>query len=164
MDKNNIFSLESSGCFEDPSTELLSSRAHQMLAQATEMELDEFLTHYRDQRSATGLQAVVKSGYHPWRQVQTGIGAIAVRMPKVRSNTTEPVTFRSSLVPPYLRRSMQLEKFVPYLYLKGISSGDMADVLRMLVGDAQVRGFSTGVVSRQKQAGKMNTSKGFKPT
>ena len=122
-----------------------------MLAQAIEAERDEFLTHYRDQRSAAGLQAVVKSGYHPSRQVQTGLGPVAVRMPKVRSNTTEPVLFRSSLVPPYLRRSMQLEEFVPYLYLKGISSGDMADVLRMLVGDAQARGFSTGVVSRLKQ-------------
>ncbi len=84
---------------------------------------------------------MVKSGYQPSRQVQTGIGPIAVRMPKVRLNTAGPVTFRSSLVPPYLRRSMQLEEFVPYLYLKGISSGDMADVLRMLVGDDQTRGF-----------------------
>ncbi len=40
---------------------------------------------------------------------------------------------------------------MPYLQLKGISSGDMADVLRMLVGDAQARGFSAGVVSRLKQ-------------
>ena len=151
MDKDNIFSLENSGCFEDSLTELLRSSAQQMLAQAIEAERDEFLTHYRDQRSAAGLQAVVKSGYHPSRQVQTGIGPVAVRMPKVRSNTAEPVTFRSSLVPPYLRRSMQLEEFVPYLYLKGISSGDMADVLRMLVGDDQARGFSASVVSRLKQ-------------
>ena len=151
MDKDNIFSLKNSGCFEDSLTELLRSSAQQMLAQAIEAERDEFLTHYRDQRSAAGLQAVVKSGYHPSRQVQTGIGPVAVRMPKVRSNTAEPVTFHSSLVPPYLRRSMQLEEFVPYLYLKGISSGDMADVLRMLVGDDQARGFSAGVVSRLKQ-------------
>ena len=151
MDKDNIFSLENSGCFEDSLTELLRSSAQQMLAQAIEAERDEFLTHYRDQRSAAGLQAVVNSGYHPSRQVQTGIGPVAVRMPKVRSNTAEPVTFRSSLVPPYLRRSMQLEEFVPYLYLKGISSGDMADVLRMLVGDDQARGFSASVVSRLKQ-------------
>ena len=151
MDKDNIFSLENSGCFEDSLTELLRSSAQQMLAQAIEAERDEFLAHYRDQRSAAGLQAVVKSGYHPSRQVQTGIGPVAVRMPKVRSNTDEPVTFRSSLVPPYLRRSMQLEEFVPYLYLKGISSGDMADVLRMLVGDDQARGFSASVVSRLKQ-------------
>ena len=151
MDKDNIFSLENSGCFEDSLTELLRSSAQQMLAQAIETERDEFLAHYRDQRSAAGLQAVVKSGYHPSRQVQTGIGPVAVRMPKVRSNTAEPVTFRSSLVPPYLRRSMQLEEFVPYLYLKGISSGDMADVLRMLVGDDQARGFSASVVSRLKQ-------------
>ena len=90
---------------------------------------------------------VVKSGFHPHRQVQTGIGPVAVRMPKVRSNTAEMVTFRSSLAPLYLRKSKQLEEFLPYLYLKGISSGDMADVLRMLVGDTQARGFSAGVVT-----------------
>ena len=61
------------------------------------------------------------------------------------------MTFRSSLVPPYLRRAKRLEEFLPYLYLRGISSGDMADVLRVLVGDAQARGFSAGVVSRLKQ-------------
>ena len=94
---------------------------------------------------------MVKSGFHPRRQVQTGVGSIVVRMPKVRSNTAEPVTFRSSLMPPYLRRAKRLEEFLPYLYLRGISSGDMADVLRVLVGDAQARGFSAGAVSRLKQ-------------
>ena len=75
MDKDNIFLLENSGCFEDSLTELLRSRAQQMLSQAIEAERDEFLTHYRDQRSATGLQAVVKRGYHLSRQVQTEYSA-----------------------------------------------------------------------------------------
>ena len=61
MDKDNIFSLKNSGCFEDSLTELLRSSAQQMLAQAIEAERDEFLTHYRDQRSATGLQVAVNS-------------------------------------------------------------------------------------------------------
>ena len=63
MDKDNIFSLENPGCFEYPLTELLRTSVQQMLAQAIEAERDEFLTHNRDQRSVTGLQAVVRSSY-----------------------------------------------------------------------------------------------------
>ncbi len=139
MGKDNIFSLEKPDYFEDSLTDLLRDSAQRMLGEAIQAECDEFLLGYRGQRSAAGLQAVVKSGFHPRRQVQTGIGSIAVRMPKVRSNTSEPVTFRSLLVPPYLRRAKRLEEFLPYLYLKGISSGDMADVLRVLVGDTEAR-------------------------
>ena len=61
MDKNKIFSLEKSGCFEDSLTELLRSSAQQMLTQAIEAECVEFLTQYRDQRSAAGLQFSVIS-------------------------------------------------------------------------------------------------------
>lgn len=151
MSKNNVFSLENGGNFEDALSALLKDSAQRMLAAAIEAERDEFLLAHRERRSAAGLRAVVKSGYHPRRQVQTGIGAIEVRLPKVRSNTGEPVTFRSSLVPPYLRRTKRLDEFLPYLYLKGISTGNMADVLCALTGERKARGFSAGVVSRLKK-------------
>ena len=151
MGKDKIFSLENREFCADPLTDLLRDSAQRMLEQAILAERDEFLSRYEDQRSDEGLRAVVRSGYHPRREVQTGIGPVSVRMPKVRSNTAEAVTFRSQLVPPYLRRATRLDEFLPYLYLKGVSTGDMADALRVLVGEREVRNFSPGVVSRLKQ-------------
>ena len=98
MGKDNHSSPENPSCCEDSLTELLRSSVQQMLAQATEAERDEFLVNYRDQHSATGLQAAVKSSYHPYREIQTGIEPVAIRMPKVHSNTPEPVTIHTSCV------------------------------------------------------------------
>jgi hypothetical protein len=68
------------------------------------------------------------------RPFQTGIGPVSVRIPKVRSKDGTPVTFRSALVPPYVRRTKMLEAALPWLYLKGISSGEMAPALKVLLG------------------------------
>ncbi len=69
---------------------------------------------------------VVRNGHHPGREIQTGIGPLTVQVPKVRSRRGEPVTaFRSALVPPYVRKTASLEAAIPWLYLKGISTGEM---------------------------------------
>jgi transposase-like protein len=63
------------------------------------------------------------------RELQTGLGPVTVRIPKVRAKTGEPVTFRSALVPPYVRKTKSLEAALPWLYLKWISSGEMGEAL-----------------------------------
>ena len=83
-------------------------------------ELESFLSQFSAARTETGHAAVVRNGHHPARPVQTGIGPMSVRIPKVRSRTGEPVTFRSALVPPYMRKTRTLEAALPWLYLKGI--------------------------------------------
>jgi putative transposase len=60
------------------------------------------------------------------------------------------VTFRSALVPPYVRRTRSLEAALPWLYLKGISSGEMGEALKVLVGP-EAAGLSASTVSRLKQ-------------
>jgi len=57
---------------------------------------------------------------------------VSVRIPKVRSKDGTPVAFRSALVPPYVRRTKTLEAALPWLYLKGISSGEMGAALKVL--------------------------------
>ena len=76
--------------------------------------------------------AVVRKGYLPERELQTAIGPVTVKIPKVRSKDGAPVTFRSALVPPYVRKTRSLEAALPWLYLKGISSGEMGDEVRPL--------------------------------
>ena len=75
----------------------------------------------------------VRSGYHPERQIQTGIGPVTVQVPKVRSRDGKPASFRSALVPPYVRKTRFLEAALPWLYLKGVSTGEMESALEVLV-------------------------------
>jgi transposase-like protein len=93
---------------------------------------------------------VVRSGYLPERELQTGLGPITVKIPKVRAKTGEPVTFQSALVPPYVRKTKTLEAALPWLYLKGISTGEMGAALEVLVGP-NAKGLSASTVSRLKQ-------------
>ena len=93
---------------------------------------------------------MVRNGYLPERELQTGLGPVTVQIPKVRAKTGEAVTFRSALVPPYIRKTKSMEAAVPWLYLKGVSSGEMGDALRVLVGP-KVQGLSASTVSRLKQ-------------
>ena len=92
----------------------------------------------------------MRNGFLPERELQTGMGQVTVRIPTVRTKTGEPVTFRSAPVPPYVRKTKSLEATLPSLYLKGVSSAEMEEALKVLVRpDAAV--FSTGTVSRLKQ-------------
>ncbi len=60
------------------------------------------------------------------------------------------VELHSALVPPYVRKAKSLEAALPWLYLKGVSSGEMEEVLKVLVG-AQATGLSASTVSRLKK-------------
>ena len=139
MNKDNVISFENRELFEDPLTDLIRTGARQLIALGVEAELDELMAKYDGQHTESGHRAVVRSGYHRQRQIQTGIGAVTARIPKIRSTTGEPVTFRSCLIPPYVRKTRTLEAFVPWLYLKG--SGEMGE---------EVKGFPAEVVSRLK--------------
>ena len=97
-----------------------------------------------------GKQAVVRNGHLPERTIQTGLGDVAVKVPKVRDRSGQGIKFTSKLVPPYLKRTRNVEEFIPWLYLKGISTGDMQSTLEGLLGEG-VGGLSAGTVSRLKQ-------------
>jgi transposase-like protein len=112
-------------------------------------ELEEFLAAHEEKCDEHGRAAVVRNGHLPEREVLTGIGAVAVRVPKVRSRTEESVVFRSSLVPPYVRKAKSVEAALPWLYLRGISTGQMQEALSVLVG-AEAAGLSAPVVNRLK--------------
>jgi len=106
-----------------------------------EAELAELLGQYADQTDSRGRAAVVRNGYLPEREVTIGIGPVSVKVPKVRSRAGEPVVFRSSLVPPHVRRSRSLEAALPWLYLKGIATGQMKEALEVLAGK-EAKGLS----------------------
>ena len=150
MAKNNVIELAGRDTIVDPLTDLLRAGAEKLIYQAVEAELQEQLVRYSDRRTGTGLAGVVRNGFLPARELQTNLGPVTVRIPKIRSKTGEPVTFQSVLVPPYVRKTRTLEAALPWLYLKGISSGEMAEALKVLVGP-QAQGLSASTVSRLKQ-------------
>ena len=150
MNKGTVIELKNRDTISDPLTEMLRAGAQQLIEQAVELELQELLKQHKDRLTEEGKAGVVRSGYLPARELQTGIGPVTVRIPKIRSKTGEPVTFRSALVPPYVRKSKSLEAALPWLYLKGISSGEMGEALKVLVGP-DASGLSASTVSRLKQ-------------
>jgi len=151
MSNDNVVNPFKPEGIEDPLTELLRSGAKRLIEQAVEAELAELLASYAGQTDAAGRAAVVRNGYLPEREIVTGIGPVSVKVPKVRSRTGGSVVFRSALVPPYVRRARTLEAALPWLYLKGISTGQMEEALEVLVGP-EAKGLSASVVSRLKRA------------
>lgn len=109
----------------------------------------ELLAPYAEQRDEPGHASVALSGHHPARDIQTGIGPVTVQVPKVRSRQGSPVTFHSALVPPYVRKTAKLEAAIPWLYLKGISTGEMQPDLEALVG-SEAKKLSASTVARLK--------------
>ena len=150
MSKDNVVELKSPGTIQDPLTEMLRFGAQQLIQKAVEVELQELLAVHGERRTAEGNTGVVRNGHLPERQLQTGIGPVTVKIPKVRAKSGKPVTFRSALVPPYVRKTQSLEAALPSLYLKGISTGEMREALKVLVGP-QAKGLSASTVSRLKQ-------------
>lgn len=107
--------------------------AQQLLQQAIESEVQEFLQRHDGRRDGQGNRLVVRNGYKPARKIVTGAGALEVEQPRVRDTSqakSERVQFSSAILPPYLRRSKTIEEFIPWLYLKGISTGDFSEAWR----------------------------------
>jgi len=153
MKKNTVIELkkpeESS---QDALTEVCRRGAREMLKKALDTEVEDFLNQYRDVVNETGKRQVVRNGYLPEREIQTGIGQIKARVPRVRDKRkgSEKVRFTSKILPPYLRRSKSMEELIPWLYLKGLSTGDFSEALASLVGK-NAPGLSSSTVSRLKE-------------
>jgi len=151
MKKNTVVQFEGRELIAtDTLSDLLKSGAQQLLQVAIEAEMQDFLQQFKDRRLEDGRAAVVRNGHQPERDLQTGIGPVSVKIPKVRSRDGEPVTFRSALVPPYVRKTKSLEAALPWLYLKGVSTGEMSEALEVLVGP-DAKGLSASTVARLKQ-------------
>jgi len=114
-----------------------------------EAELQLLLDQYANVTDLAGRQGVVRNGYLPERDILTGLGPVTVRLPKVRDRSKSGIKFNSAIVPPYVRKAQRVAAALPWLYLRGISTGDMQEALSVLLGD-DAKGLSPAVVSRLK--------------
>jgi transposase-like protein len=129
--------------------ELVKRGARQVIQQAIESELAELLSSCSNVVTLQGKQAVVRNGFLPEREVLTAAGPIVVKVPKVRDRSGSGIKFNSNIVPPYIRKSPRVSAALPWLYLKGVSTGDMGEALSVLLGE-DAKGLSANVVSRLK--------------
>ena len=134
---------------KDPLSELLRVGARGLIAQAVEAELAMMLMKHEDNKLPDGRPAVVRNGYLPERTIQTGLGDVDIRVPTVRDRSKAGIKFNSDLLPPYLKRSTSVEEMLPWLYLKGLSTGSYGEALSSLLGE-QAKGLSANTISRLK--------------
>jgi transposase-like protein len=135
----------------DALTEVVRRGAQRMLAEAVEAEVAEWIESHRDLRDAQGRRQVVRNGRMPERTIVTGAGLLKVSQPRVhdRRSAEEREPFISKLLPPYLRRAKSIDELIPWLYLKGVSTGDFSEALQALVGP-DAPGLSATTVTRLK--------------
>ncbi len=141
---------------QDLLTDVLRDGAQQLLAQAVEGEVASWIESHKQLVDENGRRLVVRNGHMPTRSLVTGVGSVAVTQPRVHDRRPEdtvgedgqPVErFRSKILPPYLRKTKSMEELIPWLYLKGVSTGDFTEALQALLGP-QATGLSATTVTR----------------
>jgi putative transposase len=139
---------------DDPLLAVLREGARRMLTQAVEAEVEAFLAAHADLTDDQGRRRLVRDGHAPERPIQTGIGPLAVSRPRVRDRGGDgpgPVRFTSAVLPLYRRRARNVEELLPWLYLKGVSTGQFAEALAALLGP-DAPGLSAATVRRLTEA------------
>ena len=134
--------------------EVLRDGARRMLLQAVETEAAAYIDAHHDEIDEHGRRLVVRNGQANERTLVSGVGTLKVRAPRVNDRRVDEegnkFRFTSEILPPYLRRTKSVEELIPWLYLKGISTGDFSDALKALLGPA-APGLSATTVVRLKQ-------------
>jgi transposase-like protein len=131
--------------------ELVREGARRMLAAALEAEVDAYVSGLVDEVDGNGRRLVVRNGHAEARQVVTGAGAVEVVAPRVNDRRVDEASgerrrFRSSIIPPWARKSPKVAEVLPLMYLHGMSSKDFAPALEEFFGSAS--GLSASVITR----------------
>nr|WP_313533904.1 IS256 family transposase [Brucella anthropi] len=140
-----------SGFAFDMLTDVIRAGARKLIEQAIEAELAALLSTFSAEKLADGRARLVRHGSLPEREVLTGIGSVAVKVPRVRDRGTgeDKIAFTPSILPRYLRKAKSVEELLPWLYLKGVSTGDFTEALSALLGP-QAKGLSASMITRLK--------------
>ena len=140
---------------QDPIQEVLRTGARNMLVTALEAEIADYIALYAEERDSKGKRLVVRNGHCPEREIQTPLGAMPIARPRVNDRRVDEdgvrMRFTSKILPPYLRKTKTLEELIPWLYLRGISTGDFSEALSALIGEDSP-GLSASTVVRLKKS------------
>lgn len=138
----------------DVLTEILLQGAQSLLLQAIQAEVGDYIDRFKDLKDASGKRLVVRNGSMPEREIQTPLGQIPVKQPRVDDRRVDAsgnrLRFESKILPPYLRKTKSMEELIPWLYLKGISTSDLTDALSALLGK-DAPGLSATTIGRLQE-------------
>jgi len=140
-----------SGFGSDPFTDVLRDGARKLIEQAIHAELAALMAAFSGEKLEDGRARLVRHGHLPEREVMTGIGPVPVKVPRVRDRRpgADKITFTPSILPRYLRKAKSIEELLPWLYLKGVSTGDFSEALAALLGP-HAKGLSAKTITRLK--------------
>jgi len=148
---STVVPLRQPDTVDDPLTAVLRSGARRLLAQAIEAEAEAFLATMKGIQLPDGRDRLVRHGHGPERQVQTGIGPVAVQRVRLRDRGAgeagERIRFTSAILPRWSRRTRSLDALLPILYLRGVSMGDFQEALAALLG-RDAPNLSPSVIAR----------------
>jgi transposase-like protein len=134
--------------------DVLRQGARRMLLMAVEAEVEDYIAHHAPCRDEAGQRLVTRNGHARPRTILTGLGPMNVQAPRVedrrRDEQGRKLRFTSKILPPYLRKTKSMEELIPWLYLKGISTGDFTEALAALLGP-DCPGLSASTVVRLKE-------------
>ena len=154
MTKNTVIDfIKLSDFSPDLLIDILRAGAQELLSTAVRAEVSEFMKGHAHLLDDEWRQRPVRHGFLPEREVMMGIAKVPVQVPRVRDRGANAdgskVCFSSSLVPPYLRKTKSVVDLLPWLYLKGSSTGDFSEALFSLAGpDAD--GLLASTITRLK--------------
>jgi len=129
--------------------ETLREGARKMLQEAIEAEVIEYIKRFQDCKNEVNRRAVTRNGYLPERDLLTGIGPIHLHQPRVRDKR-EGESFSSEILPKYKRKTENIEKLLPELYLRGISTNNFSEALSAIFGE-NAPGLSAANIARMKE-------------
>jgi len=140
-----------SGFSTDALTDVIRTGARQLIEQAIHAELAVLMSMFSEDRLEDGRARLVRHGHLPEREVMTGIGPVSVKVPRVRDRASveDKIIFTPSILPRYLRKAKSVEDLLPWLYLKGVSTGDFTEALAALLGP-NAKGLSAKTITRLK--------------
>ncbi|HZE14824.1 MAG TPA: IS256 family transposase, partial [Mycobacterium sp.] len=131
--------------------EIVREGAQRMLAAALRAEVAAYCAQFADERDENGCRLVVRNGYHEPREVTTAAGAVQVDAPRVNDKRVDPETgerqrFSSAILPPWARKTPQVQEVLPLLYLHGLSSQDFGPALGQFLGST--KGLSAATITK----------------
>jgi len=153
--KNDITSQENnhpSNAFNNALEDTLRNGARRLLQQTIEIEVNEYLEKHMHFKEEDNTRTMIRNGYLPEREIQTGIGPITIKQPRVRDKRGKE-HFTSAILPKYARKTPSIEAVIPTLYLKGISTSDFSEALEALLG-VNAKGLSPTTICRLKESWK----------
>jgi transposase-like protein len=151
--RNNEWKNSESQIKEAPKSileEIIREGARKLLQEAIENEVTEYLERVRGQKDTDGRQLVVRNGSLPTRELLTGIGPLMIKQRRVRDRRGGE-GFSSNILPRYMRRVPSVDKLIPVLYLKGISTGDFTKALEAILGENASGLSATNIVRLKRQ-------------